>query len=167
MRWARSWRADPLLVALADRHYTAPRRPRRVQMTGPPGRLVCLTTQDGGAGWISHWPKPELVLDGRDAWRCSFFRNERRDLYLSSDLVTEAIAATLDVWGEPPAGGFVTFIDEKLTRRKRDPGRCYRRAGFVPAGHTKDRGLLVLWLPVESFPVSAPALPRDGALFAA
>ena len=33
--------------------------------------------------------------------------------------------------------GIVTFVDADKTRRKRDPGRCYRRAGWTHVGFTK------------------------------
>ena len=31
----------------------------------------------------------------------------------------------------------MTFVDASKTRRKRDPGRCYRKAGFKHVGFTK------------------------------
>jgi hypothetical protein len=31
----------------------------------------------------------------------------------------------------------VTFVDAEKVRRKRDPGRCYRKAGFRHVGFTK------------------------------
>ncbi len=42
----------------------------------------------------------------------------------------------------------VTFIDPSKVRHKRDPGRCFRRAGFVRDGETKG-GLLALRLYAE------------------
>lgn len=56
--------------------------------------------------------------------RCAVFR------------IAEAVAATRTVW-EPPPLGIVTFVDASKTRKKRDPGRCYRRAGWVHVGFTK------------------------------
>jgi hypothetical protein len=46
------------------------------------------------------------------------------------------VAATRWYYGDPPALGFITFVDADKTRRKRDPGRCYRKAGWAHVGHT-------------------------------
>lgn len=70
---------------------------------------------------------------------------------LSSELIRQAIAATRHFWS-PPELGMVTFVDETKTRRKRDPGRCYRRAGFDVAGRTKEDELLALIMPPERMP---------------
>jgi hypothetical protein len=45
----------------------------------------------------------------------------------------------------------VTFVDATQTRRKRDPGRCYLRAGFRRVGMTKG-GLHALQLLPEDMP---------------
>jgi hypothetical protein len=87
-----------------------------------------------------------------DAWVCSFFRNEGD--VLSSELIGEAVAASVAWWLEAPAAGMLTFVDETKVRRKRDPGRCFRRAGFVPVGRTKDKGLLILQLLPDAMPAA-------------
>lgn len=51
----------------------------------------------------------------------------------------------------------VTFVDAKKTRRKRDPGRCFRRAGFEHVGYTKDLGLVALLLDPSRMPEPEPA----------
>ena len=43
------------------------------------------------------------------------------------------------------------------TRKKRDPGRCYRKAGLIPVGYTKG-GLVALQLRPEDIP--APECPN-------
>ena len=91
---------------------------------------------------------------------CSAFRNEAPDKYLSSDLVTQAVAATMSVW-TPPELGMVTFVNRDKTRRKRDPGRCFRKAGFLPDGETKG-GLVALRLAPEDMPDPIPALGTQG-----
>jgi hypothetical protein len=48
------------------------------------------------------------------------------------------------------------MIDPGKVRHKRDPGRCYLRAGFHPAGWTKG-GLRVLQLLPAEMPDPAPA----------
>lgn len=103
MRWEISHRADQLARPLADRHYS--RQSIGADQFVPPGRCVVLVIPDA-AYWVTSWPFPEYVKHAwPGAWMCSAFRNERRDLYLSSDLVREAIAATLSVWPTPPPIG--------------------------------------------------------------
>lgn len=52
----------------------------------------------------------------------------------------------------------MTFVDPDKTRRKRDPGRCYRRAGFRHVGYTEG-GLVALQLLPQDMPEPLPALP--------
>lgn len=123
--WRLSWRADPRGRVIADRHYNrqAPGAPQFV----PPGQCIVLAAD--GALWVSSWPKARYVRHAwPGAWVCSAFRNERRDLYLSSALITAAVAATRWYWPQVPALGMVTFI----TRGK--PG-----ASATPAGASAAR----------------------------
>jgi hypothetical protein len=127
MRWRLSHRCDPRARDLADRHYN--RQSVGADNFVPPGRCLVLWTP--GAFWVTSWPFAEYVRHAwAGAWMCSAFRNERPDLYLSSELIREAVAATRARYGDPPALGMVTFVDRDKTRPKRDPGRCYRKAGF-------------------------------------
>lgn len=154
MRWVRVRRSDEELRRLRDRHYSTKYPGGRT--VGPPGRTLALRTIEGDAGWLTSWPLPEHTTHGRgDAFVCSLFRNESSAL--SSELIGEAVAATRHVWGVAPAG-FLTFVDLERIRRKRDQGRCFRRAGFEPIGYTRDRGLLVLRLEPVAFPPPARAL---------
>lgn len=160
MRWMQSHRADPDVVPLADRHYS--RQKIGSPQFAPPGRCLVLKTPAVDAFWITSWPFAEYVKHAwAGAWVCSAFRNEGDAL--SSDLIREAVAATRHHYGEPHALGMVTFVDTKKTRRKRDPGRCYRRAGFKPAGYTKG-GLVALQLFPADMPAAAPC--AAGPLFA-
>lgn len=150
--WALSFKADTRAVPLADRHYTrqSPGAPQFV----PPGRAVVLLTPDAAALWVTSWPFAEYTKHAwAGAWVCSLFRNERPDLYRSSDLVHAAVAATRALWPEVPDLGMVTFVDRDKTRPKRDPGRCFRRAGFVPCGETRG-GLVALRLAPEAMPAA-------------
>lgn len=164
MRWTLSHRADPNARILADRHYNRQKigSPQFV----PPGRCLVLyaRTETGEAFWITSWPFAEYVKhEWAGAWVCSAFRNE--GAALSSDLIVEALAATRSYFGEPPQLGMVTFVDPGKVRRKRDFGRCYRRAGFKPCGFTKG-GLVALQLLPEAMPAAATALPMlPGPLF--
>jgi len=145
--WHLSHRADPPAVALADRHYNRQKigSPQFV----PPGRCVVLLTAKADAVWVTSWPFAEYVKhQWGGAWVNSIFRNEG-DL-LSSDLIREAVAITRSIW-MPPQLGMITFIDRSKVRHKRDFGRCYRKAGFTPAGETVG-GLLALRLMPEKMP---------------
>lgn len=158
--WNLSWRADPQALPLADRHYNRQKigSPQFV----PPGRCLVLLTDDADALWVTSWPIAAYV---RHAWPgamvCSLFRRESACPYLASDLITAACAATLARWPDLPHLGMVTFVDPGKTRPKRDPGRCFRRAGFTPAGTTKG-GLVALILSPEDWPPAIPARHRHG-----
>ena len=161
MRWHLSWRADPRGRAIADRHYN--RQNIGATQFVPPGRPLVLLTRDARALWVSHWPITEFVKhDWAGAWMCTTFRNEARELYLSSELVREAVAATLARWGKAPDLGMVTFVDPERTHRKRDPGRCFRKAGFREVGRTKEQNLVVLQMLPGEMP--RPELPVGSRL---
>lgn len=150
MNWRMSWRADPRALPLADAHYTrqTPGSPQFV----PPGRCLVLLTEHADAYFVVSWPYAAFVRHAwPGAWICSAFRNEGP--VLSSLLIREAVAATRHHFGDPPALGFVTFVDPGKTRRKRDPGRCFVRAGFTRlAERTKEDALVVLQMLTAEMP---------------
>jgi hypothetical protein len=147
LNWHISHRADPLALLVADRHYNR-QKPGTPQFV-PPGR--CLVLQAEGAVWVTSYPFAEYVKhQWAGAWVNSCFRNERPDLYLSSDLIRQAVAITLTKWAVPVLG-MVSFIDPKKVRHKRDFGRCYRKAGFRHVGETKG-GLIAMQLLPEDMP---------------
>jgi hypothetical protein len=163
MRWCVSWRADPVARVVADRHYN--RQSIGAAQFVPPGRCLVLRTADAGAVWVTSWPIAEYVHHRwAGAWVNSLFRNERRDLYLSSELILEAVAATRWRWPTVPALGLVTFVNAGEVRRKRDPGRCYGKAGFVRDGETE--GGLIAWrLPPERMPDPAAPVGAQWEMF--
>jgi hypothetical protein len=59
----------------------------------------------------------------------------------------------------------VTFVDPTKVRRKRDWGRCYRKAGFVPVGRTKG-DLVALQMTPDRMPEPSSPLGPAGTLFA-
>ena len=161
MIWERSHRADVEALPLADRHYNR-QKPGSPQFV-PPGRCVVLLSKCRRAVWVTSWPFADYVRHAwAGAWVNSLFRNEGAGL--SSDLIRDAIAVTLTVWPEPPDLGIITFVDAAKVRPKRDPGRCYRRAGFRDVGFTKG-GLWAFQLLPSEFPAPAPALINHGPLF--
>lgn len=138
MRWTLSHRADPNARELADRHYNRQKvgSPQFV----PPGRCLVLyaRTGSGEAFWITSWPFAEYVKhEWAGAWVCSAFRNEAAAL--SSELITEALAASKAYFGAPPPLGMITFVDGDKVRRKRDLGRC------LPQGRVQARRLHQRW----------------------
>jgi len=146
LTWRLSTRADPRALALADRHYNRQKigSPQFV----PPGRCLVLLTPNADALWVTSWPFAEHVQHAwAGAFVCSLFRNESS--YLSSMLIMEAVEATVAHFGVVPEEGFISFIDRDKTRRKRDPGRCYHKAGWKTVGETKG-GLVAVAL--DHFP---------------
>ena len=154
MRWERSHRFDRRALPLADRHYN--RRKVGSPQFVPPGRCVVLLTPARDALWTTSWPFAEYVRHAwPGAWVNSLFRNESDEL--SSGLIVEAVAATRHVFGDPPPLGIVSFIDPAKTRRKRDPGRCYVKAGWTRLKETTKGGLIVVQqLPADMPPAMAP-----------
>lgn len=159
--WRMSHRADTAACRIADRHYSRQKigSPQFV----PPGRCVVLVTECGKAVWVTSWPFAEHVRHAwAGAWVCSIFRNEGAGL--SSGLITAAISATRAIW-DPPELGMITFVDRDKTRRKRDPGRCFRRAGFHPVGETVG-GLVALQLLPAGMPPPLHPLGTTVEMFA-
>ena len=128
--WFPSTRGDKRALPIADRHYNR-QKPGSSQFV-PPGSCLVFLSEAADSLWVSSWPKAEYVKHAwAGAWICSCFRNESGSL--SSTLIREAVACTLDAWGDPPALGFVTFVDPTKTTPKDVPGWCYRRAGWKRA----------------------------------
>lgn len=143
--WTLSWRASPHGAAIADRHYNR-QAPGAAQFV-PPGRCLVLTTPQ--SLWVTSWPFAEYVAHAwPGAWMNTTFRREGGDV-LASDLIRSAVAATRWQWPDVPDLGMVTFVDPDQVRHKRDPGRCYLRAGFRPVGETAGGLLAFQMLPAD------------------
>lgn len=148
---------------MADRHYN--RQKVGAKQFVPPGACLVLLTKPEDAMWITSWPKPEYTKhDWPGAWICSNFRNESP--VLSSLLIREAVAATRTEWPEVPDMGMVTFVDPKKVRHKRDPGRCFKKAGFRLVGMTKVKKLLAFQMLPHEMPDPEPPLHSSDWLFA-
>lgn len=193
MRWRESWRADPVGRRIADGHYN--RQKVGAAQFVPPGRCVVLVIPVDSL-WVTSWPLPEYVQHAcTGAWLCSAFRNVRRcavchevvdagctahpdahtyTVHQSSGLIIEALAATRWYW-EPPTQGMVTFIDATKTLRKRDPGRCFRKAGFHRSGDrpccvgkppSTAGGLIALHLSASDVPAAPQPVGATASMFA-
>lgn len=111
----------------------------------PPGRVLVLLSADERAVWGAC---ENLDPAGNRRFRVTIFRNENRDV-LSSELVGEATRRTLGFWRSHYGGvpcALTTEVDPSRTKRKRDPGRCFIKAGWRRLGKTKS-GLIVLEAP--------------------
>lgn len=165
MIWHLSHRADKRALPLADRHYNRQKigSPQFV----PPGRCLVLLTADAGALFVTSFPMAAYVKHAwAGAWVNSLFRRESGAL--ASDLIRDAVAATLSTWPEPPAVTcrycgdvicMVTFINPKHVHHKRDFGRCYVKAGFKRCTGKTKAGLVVVHLAVSALPSPSIALP--------
>ena len=160
VNWTVSNRADKRALPLADRHYNR-QKPGTPQFV-PPGRCLVLLSVDGQALWVTSWPFAQFVKHAwPGAWVNSLFRREGGAL--ASDLIRQAIAVTRWAWPDVPSLGIITFVDRTKIHHKRDPGRCYLRAGFRRCGFSKD-GKIALQLLARDMPqAEAPVM---GGLFA-
>lgn len=142
--WLLTKDGDPQGFELFRRHYTF--NPKRDQMSfwregadslfvGPGEKLV-LIAPDGRGLFV--WRKERFRQDDQVGIDCAVFRNEGAGL--SSDLIR---AADRLAWAKWPGERHFTFVDPKRTRHKRDPGRCFLRAGWKHAGWTP-KGLRIL-----------------------
>lgn len=157
--WRRGHQYDPVAVDLANRHYS--RRSHASPKFMPPGRACVLVLLGGGAVWACSWPQPQMVKRAYPrAWLNVIFRRECGPQ--ATDLIRTALGVTRFLWGDPPADGVLTIIDESkvrptVVRGKNVYGWTYRKVGFIDAGRTKKKGLLMLQLPPELVP--APLMP--------
>lgn len=158
-------RDDPRACALADRHYSRQRPGARGFI--PPGRCMVLVSPNPvRAVWVTVWQKPQYTRHAwPGAWVCSIFRNEAGDVWRSSDLIRQAVAATrfyqqlIPTWicEPPPTQGMITFVDPRHVR-SRNPGYCFLKAGFRRVGRTRSRRLHVLQMSLSEMP--PPEQPR-------
>lgn len=138
-RWSVVRDGDQDCRAIFDRHYSRQRyrdgRDPKL-FVGPGAKLVLVTP---GLDALFVWRK---FKDDSSQWgvNCAVFRNEGP--VLSSLLILEAEAHAWRRW--PGETRLYTYVDTKKTRRKRDPGRCFRKAGWSPCGWTKWNKLLIL-----------------------
>jgi hypothetical protein len=140
-RWFSVKDGDAMLVDLFRRHYSSPKKSasvyRKYGFSGQ-GESMALCTVVGDAGFM--WVKQGIRDDGQTGINCTFFRNESKEL--SSSLILEAEGLALNKW--PDTKRFFTYVDPRKVRHKRDPGRCFFRAGWKKIGITKVNKLLIL-----------------------
>lgn len=124
--WREVSKCDKEAIAFAAPHYSIA-KPFSKEL-GPPGQKIVLMGKDGKALWGSHRPAPWAGvkrMDGFEGHSCFIFRNDGGPL--SSEIIRDAIAITALKWGVAP---FITYVAVDKVKKKRDPGRCFIKAGF-------------------------------------
>lgn len=139
--WYAVNRCDPRAYALYARHYSAaknaPYRQAGNTNVAGSGSTMVLLTLDCKALFV--WLRNSVErLDHQAGISCSVFRNE--GAVLSSELIREADAMADVRW---PGERHFTYVDAGQVRPKRDPGRCFIRAGWRVCGQSQ-RGLILL-----------------------
>lgn len=112
----------------------------------PPGQTLVLVVGDAAVWGVC----ANLDPVGREQFRCTIFRNETARL--SSELIVEATRAS-SAWALEHGiiAPLTTEIDPRRVRHKRDPGRCFRKAGWFVIGVSKShrhRGAIVMQGPL-------------------
>jgi hypothetical protein len=140
--WLAVTRVDERAYALYSRHYSADKN-RRWRQKGNtnivgPGEVMVLLTETCDALFV--WSRNTVArLDGQLGVNCAVFRNEGP--LLSSDLVREADALAWRRWSDQIR--HFTYVDASRIRHKRDPGRCFLRAGWRTCGVSTTGKLLM------------------------
>jgi hypothetical protein len=150
--WITTKDGDPAGLELFRRHYSYNQKRDQLKFefarsasdglfVGPGEKLVLLTA-DAKALFV--WRKERYRLDGQAGVDNAVFRNEGTAAGRASDLIREANQIAWKRW---PGERLFSFVDPTRIRHKRDPGRCFVRAGYRRSGLTKS-GLLIF----ECFP---------------
>lgn len=139
--WFYARQNDSAAIGLYLRHYSAGKNGasenniRQSGFVGPGAKIVLIT---GPEDAMFAWRFDDIYrFDSQTGVNCSVFRNESD--VLSSVLIREACAVAWEKW---PGARLFTFVNGEKVRRKRDPGRCFIRAGWTRCGESK-AGLLI------------------------
>jgi hypothetical protein len=144
--WVQTKDGDPIARALFGRHYSYNRKREQISMfwqknrnymlIAGPGEKMILLTQDHSALFV--WRKFRS-MGKQTGVNCAVFRREGGTAQ-ASDLIR---AADTLAWARWPGERHYTYVDSRKTRHKRDPGRCFLKAGWNYCGMTKS-GLHIL-----------------------
>ncbi len=119
------------------RHYHDGRNPRL--FVGPGQKMVLLTLRCDA---LFVWRKfIDDAVPHQDGVNCAVFRREAGEL--ASVLIKEAIEIAHQCW---PGERLYTYVDPKKIRHKRDPGRCFIKAGFKRCPYLTKTDKIVLEL---------------------
>jgi hypothetical protein len=148
--WRITKDGDEAAFAMFRRHYSCdPMRNQTSfwphaadkQFVGPGEKLV-LMTEDGRA--LYAFRAERFRMDGQLGINCAVFRNEGSCHGRASELIQTADQMA---WSRWPGQRIFTFVDATKVRRKRDPGRCFIRAGYKHCGQTATGKLIFERLP--------------------
>ena len=146
MNWLPATDGDDRARALYMRHYSSKKnRPwwkRSRQFLKPGGKMLLLTVDCRA---VFAWVRQEYRKDGQSGVECTIFRNEGPTL--SSVLIREADELAAQRW---PGERHFTYVDPGEIRRKRDPGRCFIRAGWTLLKEPSPDGKRILELRLEA-----------------
>ena len=146
--WVEVSKCDKAACEFARPHYSRA-KPDSKEL-GPPGQKIVLMGNDNKALWGSHRPAPWANIERMDGFKghsCFIFRNDGGPL--SSLIIREAVAFTAIRWGVEP---FITYVAIDKVKHKRDPGRCFIKAGFKRIAikqKTKHGAMLRLEMPSD------------------
>jgi|SRR5882762_3277980 len=112
---------------LADKHYSR-QKPGTNQFM-PPGKTMILRSAAGDIvfGWLWQQKRDDMQA----GYNCSIFRNESSRL--SSEIIVEAENKVVADWGSNR--GF-TYVNPEGIRNKRNPGYCFKVAGWKLIGYS-------------------------------
>jgi hypothetical protein len=134
MYWRIVSKCDRFAASFAAPHYSIA-KPLSAEL-GPPGQKIVMMGEDGKALWGSHRPAPWAKrthgvkrMDNFSGHSCFIFRNDGGPQ--SSGIIRQAVAITAIEWN---LASFITYVAIEKVRRKRDPGRCFVKAGFRRIG---------------------------------
>lgn len=139
--WLAVQRSDPRAFALYRRHYSYKKNARwrirgNTNVTGSGQTMVLLSQMcDALFVWLHNTVER---LDKQVGVNCAVFRNESSTL--SSELIREADDLAWQKWGDEPR--HFTYVDASEVRHKRDPGRCFIKAGWRKCGMSANGKLL-------------------------
>jgi hypothetical protein len=130
---------DPRGRWMLNRHYSANHyRFKHPKLFVGPGEKLVLMTPEGGALFV--WRK-FIDKSGEIGVNCAVFRNERPDLYLSSDLIREACGIAWQRW---PGERLYTYVNAKKIKSS-NPGYCFLMAGWMKCERvTASKKLVIL-----------------------
>lgn len=137
--WMEVKDANPSGLAIFHRHYSyKPYRDGRKPLlfVGPGEKLVLLSP---GADALFCWRKFKSG-DGQVGVNCSVFRNESSER--ASDLIR---AADQIAWGRWPGERHYTYVNAAKVEHKRQPGRCFLKAGWRYVMGADGKPLLTKW----------------------
>ena len=122
---------------LFDRHYSRYRYKdgRKPKLFCGPGEKMVLLTEAADALFV--WRKFRSA-DGQQGVNCAVFRNESP--HLSSDMILDAEEIA---WLRWPQTRLFTYVKAEAIA-SRNPGYCFKRAGWRQCGITKVNKLVIL-----------------------